>query len=93
MVEVARGAEKTARHEAEELKEKLEEGQAFMTTSCCPSYVEAVRKHVPGLAPNVSHTPSPMAYTAEEMREQYPDARLVFIGPCVAKRKESYNFV
>ena len=48
VVEVARGAEKTARHEAEELKEKLEEGQAFMTTSCCPSYVEAVRKHVTG---------------------------------------------
>ena len=89
VVEVARGAEKTARHEAEELKEKLEEGQAFMTTSCCPSYVEAVRKHVPGLAPNVSHTPSPMAYTAEEMREKFPDARLVFIGPCVAKRKEA----
>lgn len=89
VVEVARGAEKTARHEAEELKEKLEQGISFMTTSCCPSYVETVRKHIPGLAPFVSHTPSPMAYTAAEMREKYPDARLVFIGPCVAKRKEA----
>ena len=89
VVEVARGAEKTARYEAEELKEKLEQGQKFMTTSCCPSYVEAVRKHVPGLNPNVSHTPSPMAFTAEEMRAKYPDARLVFVGPCVAKRKEA----
>ncbi|MEL7586821.1 MAG: monomeric [FeFe] hydrogenase [Prolixibacteraceae bacterium] len=89
VVEVARGAEKTARHEAEELKECLEEGRPFMTTSCCPSYVEAVRKHAPGLMPYVSHTPSPMAYTAEEMRQKYPRARLVFIGPCVAKRKEA----
>ena len=89
VVEVARGAEKTARHEAVELKEKLEEGQKFMTTSCCPSYVETVRKHTPGLMPYVSHTPSPLAYTAEELREKYPDAKLVFVGPCVAKRKEA----
>ena len=89
VVEVARGAEKTARNEAVELKEKLDEGASFMTTSCCPSYVEAVRKHAPGLLPNVSHTPSPMAYTAEDMREKYPDAKLVFVGPCVAKRKEA----
>ena len=89
VVEVARGAEKTATHEAEELKEKLEQGQKFMTTSCCPSFVETVRKHVPGLSPNVSHTPSPMAYVAEEMREKYPEAKLVFVGPCVAKRKEA----
>ncbi|WP_423126477.1 monomeric [FeFe] hydrogenase [Gaoshiqia sp. Z1-71] len=89
VVEVARGAEKTARHEAEELKEKLEQGEKFMTTSCCPSYVETVRKHTPGLLSHVSHTPSPMAYTAEELRETHPDAKLVFIGPCVAKRKEA----
>lgn len=89
VVEVARGAEKTARHEAEELKEKLERNESFMTTSCCPSYVETVRKHVPELEAHVSHTPSPMAYTAEELREKYPEAKLVFVGPCVAKRKEA----
>jgi len=89
VVEVARGAEVTARNEAIELKEKLEEGQKFMTTSCCPSYVETVRKHMPGLAPYVSHTLSPLGYTAEELREKYPDAKLVFVGPCVAKRKEA----
>jgi iron only hydrogenase large subunit-like protein len=89
VVEVARGAEVTARNEAIELKEKLEEGQPFMTTSCCPSYVETVNKHVPGLKPYVSHTRSPLGYTAEELRGKYPDAKLVFIGPCVAKRKEA----
>lgn len=89
VVEVARGAEKTARNEALELKEKLDAGESFMTTSCCPSYIEAVRKHAPGLLNKVSHTPSPMAYTAEELRALKPNAKLVFIGPCVAKRKEA----
>ena len=89
VVEVARGAEKTARNEALELKEKLESGEPFMTTSCCPSYVETVHKHIPGLVDKVSHTPSPMAYIAEELREKHPNAKLVFIGPCVAKRKEA----
>ena len=40
VVEVAQGAMDTVSHEAAELKEKLEEGQPFMTTSCCPSYIE-----------------------------------------------------
>lgn len=42
IVEVAQGAMETTRNEAEELKEKLHEGQAFMTTSCCPSYIQLV---------------------------------------------------
>jgi iron only hydrogenase large subunit-like protein len=71
------GVNDRCRHEAVELKEKLEQGVSFMTTSCCPSFVETVRKHTPGLAPFVSHTPSSMAYTAAEMREKYPGARLV----------------
>ena len=89
VVEVAKGAEITARNEAVELSEKLDEGLDFMTTSCCPSYVETVKKHFPGMLDKVSHTLSPMAYTAEEVREKNPDAKLVFIGPCVGKRKEA----
>ena len=49
VVEVAQGAMDTVSHEAAELKEKLEEGQPFMTTSCCPSYIELVNKHIPGM--------------------------------------------
>ena len=50
IVEVAQGAMETTRREAEELKEKLEEGQPFMTTSCCPSYVQLAEKHIPDLS-------------------------------------------
>lgn len=62
-----------------------------MTTSCCPSYTNLVRKHLPELTPFVSDTHSPMYYTAELAREKYPDATLVFIGPCLAKRREAYT--
>lgn len=91
VVEVARGAEITAEKETEELKERLQHGAAFMTTSCCPSYVEASRKNLKEIAPFVSETRSPMHYTAQLLREKYPDATLVFIGPCVAKRKEGLD--
>lgn len=89
VVEVARGAVVTTERESAELKEKLEEGQAFMTTSCCPSYMEMAKKHAPELKKYISSTRSPMYYTAEIVREQYPDAKVVFIGPCIAKRKEA----
>ncbi|MBS7377693.1 MAG: 4Fe-4S binding protein, partial [Paludibacteraceae bacterium] len=46
VMEVALGADETSRREGAELIEKLEEGQPFMTTSCCPSYIQLVRKHV-----------------------------------------------
>ena len=87
--EVAFGADLTVEHEAQELKERLQSGEKFMTTSCCPAYVEAVKKHIPKLEPFVSQTPSPMQLTAKHVREQTPDAVQVFISPCVAKRSEA----
>ncbi|GET21149.1 monomeric [FeFe] hydrogenase [Prolixibacter denitrificans] len=89
VMEVAQGAMITTTNEAAELKEKLESGQSFMTTSCCPGYVQAVEKHVSNMKSYVSHTKTPMYYAAELARKKYPDAKLVFIGPCIAKRKEA----
>lgn len=89
VIEVAYGADKTTRTEGAELLEKLEEGQPFMTTSCCPSYIQLVHKHIPDMQKYVSSTGSPMYYTAEYAREKHPDAITVFVGPCIAKRKEA----
>lgn len=89
VIEVAQGAMITTEKESAELKEKLEEGQPFMTTSCCPSYMEMADKHAPELKKYISSTRSPMYYTAQIAREKYPDAKLVFVGPCIAKRKEA----
>jgi [FeFe] hydrogenase (group B1/B3) len=88
VMEVAYGAMETTELEGAELNEKLESGQQFMTTSCCPSYIELVNKHLHDLRPFVSHTKSPMHYTAKMAKEKHPDAKIVFIGPCVGKRKE-----
>lgn len=89
--DVAQGADETARDEAIELKERLEAGAPFMTTSCCPAWVETVTRILPELQEYVSHTPSPMQYTARRARKEHPDAVLVFIGPCAAKRAEALN--
>lgn len=90
VIEVALGAEKTTEHETAEFLERMEkDSKTFMTTSCCPAYVNLIGKHLPELIDNVSLTPSPMVYTHEIIRETNPHAKTVFIGPCVAKRSEA----
>ncbi|MDO4557977.1 MAG: [Fe-Fe] hydrogenase large subunit C-terminal domain-containing protein [Planctomycetia bacterium] len=86
--EVAVGADVTARREAAEFLERMKRGDRFMTTSCCPAYTDTVRRHLPELRPFVSDTGTPMHYAAERVRDRYPEAVVVFIGPCVAKRFE-----
>jgi [FeFe] hydrogenase (group B1/B3) len=89
VVEAALGADITIEHEANELKERLANGEKFMTSSCCPAYVKMVQKHLPKLSDYVSKAHTPMHYTAENIKKQNPDSITVFIGPCVAKRYES----
>lgn len=90
-IEVAVGADITTRNEAHELAERLENGAPFMTTSCCPAYYNAVRKHFPEMQEFVSHTLTPMQYTARLLKEQDPNCVTVFVGPCMAKRIEGMN--
>lgn len=88
--EVAVGADITADKEAKEFEERMERGD-LMTTSCCPAYVRAVNIHVPQLIPCISDTKSPMHYTAEFAKKENPKYITVFIGPCLAKRKEGLD--
>lgn len=91
VMEVAEGAEITARNETHEWQEAMQQEQPFVTSSCCPSYVALVNKHIPLLKPYVSHTLSPMLYTAELAKAKYPTAKVVFISPCFAKRTEAHH--
>lgn len=91
VIEVAKGANVTTEHEREELLERLEEGDNFMTTSCCPSWMNLVNKHIPEMRQYVSTTLSPMAYTAQIAKEEYPGCITVFISPCVGKRSEAFR--
>ncbi len=89
--EVALGADICAEKEAKEFTERMKRGDKLMTTSCCSAYVRAVHIHVPELDPCVSETKSPMHYTAEIAKQEHPDCITVFIGPCLAKRREGFG--
>ena len=83
VAEVALGADMTAQAEGEEL---LERGK--LLSSCCPAFVDFVEKNFPDLAPMISHTPSPMVMIGKHIKEHDPRARVVFVGPCIAKKNE-----
>lgn len=91
VIEVAKGADICAEKEAKEFTERMARGDKLMTTSCCSAYVRAVHIHVPELDPCVSETRSPMHYTAEIAKNEDPDCITVFIGPCLAKRREGFD--
>ena len=89
--EVAQGADITANTEAKEFTERMENGQNFMTTSCCAGYNQLIKKHLPEIKPFVSDTKTPLYYTAEIVKKEHPDAITVFVSPCVAKRAEGFE--
>ena len=86
-VEVALGADMTAAYEADEWLEAYEAGEKKVT-SCCPGFVNMVRKHYPELADKISTTVSPMCAVSRMIKAKDPDAVTVFIGPCIAKKSE-----
>ena len=83
VVEAALGADMVALGEAKELAEK-----GFLTSSCCPAFVDYVHKQFPQLADKVSHNLSPMAAISQYIKETSPGSKVVFIGPCTAKKAE-----
>ena len=85
--EVALGADATAFYEAKELKENKQNNKK-MTTSCCPAFVAMIRKNYPSLLPLVSTTASPMTAISRYIKAKDRNAKVVFIGPCVAKKQE-----
>ncbi len=89
VVEVAQGALVTAEHEAAELSGRMQAKQGYLTTSCCPAYMELADKHLPFLQNRRSSALSPMAYTAKLCAQRIPDSKRVFIGPCLAKKVEA----
>jgi ferredoxin hydrogenase large subunit len=86
--EVALGGDLVSMHEAKELIENKEQGKK-MTTSCCPGFVNLIRKHYPQLMEYVSTTVSPMQANVRYIQKKHPGAFVVFIGPCIAKKFEA----
>lgn len=87
MYEVGLGGDLTAASEADEWVEAYKEGKK-KTTSCCPAFVNMIRKIYPEAAECISTTVSPMCGVSRLIKAEYPDAVTVFVGPCIAKKDE-----
>ncbi len=87
VVEAALGADLVTIHEVEELLHHLDD-HSYMTSSCCPAFVNFIEKKHPQILENVSQTVSPMIATAQLIKSVDPTAIAVFIGPCIAKKVE-----
>ncbi len=83
VIEAALGADMVADAESRELVEK-----GFLTSSCCPAFVSYIEKSFPDMKQYVSHNLSPMAAIAKYIKEHEAPCKVIFIGPCTAKKAE-----
>ena len=89
VVEVAIGADVCTIEEAKDFLEKVPAEQDFMATSCCPAWHSMVHKLFPAQSKNISMTLTPMVFTARLMKKTHPGCKVVFVGPCAAKKLEA----
>ncbi len=88
--EVAVGADVGCIAEAHHYVKEVSTGKLpFLFTSCCPAWAVLVKKQFPDLASEVSEELTPMVATARSIKVNRPNARVVFIGPCAAKKLEA----
>ncbi|MBQ3543314.1 MAG: 4Fe-4S dicluster domain-containing protein [Oscillospiraceae bacterium] len=89
VVEVAIGADLCTIEEAKDFLEKVPQQQNYMATSCCPAWHSMIEKLYPGEMDKISMTLTPMVFTARLMKKEYPGCKVVFVGPCAAKKLEA----
>ena len=88
--ETAIGADIGAATEAEHYVKEVATGELpFLLTSCCPSWSMLAKKFFPETIDKISNALTPMVATARVIKQEHPDASVVFIGPCVAKKLEA----
>lgn len=89
ITEVAVGADMCTIEEAKDFLEKVPSQQNYMATSCCPAWHAMISKLFPGEMNKISMTLTPMVFTARLMKKKYPGCKVVFVGPCAAKKLEA----
>ena len=88
--EVAVGADAGALEEAKHYVHGVVTGKLpFLLTSCCPSWSMLGKKYFPEVIDEISNALTPMVATARAARIASPNAKIVFVGPCVAKKLEA----
>ncbi len=89
MVEVAIGADLCAIQEAVDFLQEVPKNHAWMGTSCCPAWSVMAKKTYPEYADYISMSLTPMVLTGRMTKKQHPNCKVVFIGPCAAKKLEA----
>ena len=89
VVEVAIGADLCTIEEAKDFMEKVPHEQDYMATSCCPAWHSMMEKLYPSEMSKISMTLTPMVFTARMMKKDFPGCKVVFVGPCAAKKLEA----
>ena len=70
---------------------RLLEGGKFKNfiTSCCPAVNTMIQLYYPKALQYLASVDSPMVAHAKMLRKKHPDAKIVFVGPCIAKKREA----
>ncbi|MCH3971557.1 MAG: 4Fe-4S dicluster domain-containing protein [Oscillospiraceae bacterium] len=87
--EVAVGADLCTLEEAHDFIDKVPKKQPFLATSCCPAWSVMAKKEFPQFAPYISMALTPMVLTARRLKKIHPNCKVVFVGPCAAKKLEA----
>ncbi|MCX7935873.1 MAG: histidine kinase, partial [Planctomycetota bacterium] len=88
--EVAFGADLVAQRYRRLLAEG---GERRYIATTCPAAVTYIEKYCPDLIPFLAPIASPMIALARYLRRRLPDLRIVFIGPCIAKKAEAAGLI
>lgn len=88
--ETALGADMGCMKEAEHYVNEVATGkQDFALTSCCPSWSVMAKNLFPETIDKISNELTPMVATARIIKQEHPEASVVFIGPCASKKLEA----
>ena len=89
VLETALYADLLTMKEAFEFENHVKTDQDFMFTSCCcPVWIKLIENKFPHLIPHISPSVSPMIASGRIIKEFAPTGKVVFIGPCIAKKSE-----
>lgn len=69
-----------------------EDERDVIISSCCHSINLLIQKHYPQALPYLADVISPMQAHCMDIKRRYPNAKTVFIGPCVAKKDEAEHY-
>ncbi len=87
--EVAVGADLCTLEEADDFLENVPENLPFLATSCCPAWSVMAKTEFPEFKDCISMALTPMVLTARRLKKEHPECRIVFVGPCAAKKLEA----